>query len=142
MKFYSTEDIWCARHVQNFLFFLHSSSSWQRNHYKYVRRQTINPEQNSKKNQKKHETFWHHRCSGTQDAGKICKHVTHPSLFDVKKIQIFLNCFAILFNLLFTDVHIYNSCLCHEHLECPNNMKKFTHLAHPRNFDPTIFQFF
>ena len=38
---------------------------------------------------------------------KTCKHLVHSSLFEAKKIQLFLNFVAIFLNLLFIGLHIY-----------------------------------
>ena len=72
---------------------------------------------------------------------KICKRLAHPSLFDAKKNDIFLNFLAIFLNLLFTAYRL-NFFPFPEFLECPNNAKICTHLAPLSIFDPTKFQIF
>ena len=40
-NFRASKILWCARHVQNFVVFWYSSSSWQTKNYKFVRQWTV-----------------------------------------------------------------------------------------------------
>ena len=70
---------------------------------------------------------------------KTCKHLVHPSHFDAKKIHIFLNFLAILFQIYCSQACRLTVFPRHELLECPNSTKICTHLGHMSIFDLTKF---
>ena len=96
MKFRGTEDTQVHKMCAHFFMFGHRRSSWRKEHN--LAQKTL---------KKIHYFVFSLERLVRHLITKTCKHLVHSSLFEAKKIQLFLNFVAIFLNLLFIGINYF-----------------------------------